>query len=119
MLSILNKKDRRKQRLRSKLRMISDRPRLSVFRSGKHIYAQVIVDGDGVTKASASTLADLKDQMKNKAANKDLAMEVGKLVAKRALEQGISEVSFDKGHHLYHGQVASLAAGAREAGLKF
>jgi len=118
MLKALDRQNRRKQRARTKLKT-SGRPRLSVFRSGKHIYAQVIVDAEGVTKAAASTKADFKTETANKGATKDMAAQVGKLVAERAAKAGITEVVFDKGSYRYHGQVASLADGAREAGLKF
>lgn len=95
------------------------RPRLSVFRSGKQIYAQVIDDLKGVTLAAASTLdADLKEKLKT-GANQDAAAEVGKLVAERAKKAGIEKVTFDRGRFLYHGRIKALADGARAGGLDF
>ncbi len=107
-------------RVRSRLRRkSSERPRLSVFRSGKHIYAQVIDDQQGVTVASASSIEkDLKGQLKT-GADKAAAAAVGKLVAERAAEKGIKEVVFDRGGYLYHGRVKALADAAREGGLSF
>ena len=93
-------------RVRGKISGTAERPRLNVFRSAKHIYAQVIDDVKGVTLVSAS-------------GNKEAARKVGMTVAKRALEHGISEVVFDRGGYLYHGRVKELADGAREGGLKF
>ena len=94
------------------------RARLSVFRSGRHIYAQVIKDDDGKTVAAASTMdKDLKSQVKN--ATKDAAGLVGKLVAERAVKAGVKEVVFDRGSYMYHGRVKALADAAREAGLSF
>jgi large subunit ribosomal protein L18 len=95
------------------------RARLSVFRSGKHIYAQVIDDAQGKTVVSASTLdKELQGQVE-KAGTVDAAMAVGKLVAKRATEAGVKEVVFDRGGYVYHGRVKALADGAREGGLSF
>ena len=107
-------------RVRSRLRRkSSERPRLSVFRSGKHIYAQVIDDQQGVTVASASSIEkDLKGQLKT-GADKAAAAAVGKLVAERATEKGIKDVVFDRGGYLYHGRVKALADAAREGGLSF
>ncbi len=97
----------------------NNRPRLSVHRSGQHIYAQVIDDAKGITLASASTVdADLKKSVKS-TANKDAASAVGKLVAERAKKAGVSEVAFDRGSRSYHGRVKALAEAAREAGLSF
>lgn len=112
--------ERRKMRVRTQLRKVAgDRPRLSVFRSSKHIYAQVIDDASGVTVASASTLEkDLRGSLKT-GADKSAAEVVGKLVAERAVAAGISEVIFDRGGYIYHGRVKALADSAREAGLKF
>jgi len=93
--------------------------RLSVFRSSKNIYAQLIDDTNGVTVAAASTLdKDLRAALKT-GADKAAAEAVGKLVAERALEKGLSEVVFDRGGYRYHGRVKALADAAREAGLKF
>jgi large subunit ribosomal protein L18 len=119
--------DRRTYRTRNKIRRVNIeqnskrevRPRLSVYRSGKQIYAQVICDIRGITLAAASTLdADLKEKLKS-GANKDAATEVGKLVAARAKKAGVSKVVFDRGPYLYHGRVKALADAAREGGLEF
>ena len=95
------------------------RKRLSVFRSSKHIYAQVIDDVEGKTLAAASSLdKDLKAKLKT-GADKDAAAEVGKLLAERATKAGVKDVIFDRGRYLYHGRVKALADGAREGGLNF
>lgn len=95
------------------------RPRLSVFRSGQHIYAQVIDDRKGATLAAASSLdKDLRDSVK-RGSNREAATAVGRLVAERALKAGLKEVVFDRGAYLYHGRVKALAEAAREAGLSF
>ena len=111
---------RRRQRTRSRLaRRNSGRPRLSVFRSSQHIYAQVIDDGKGVTLAAASTLEPtLRGEVKT-GADRDAAAKVGKLDAERATAAGVKEVVFDRGGYLYHGRVKALAEAAREAGLSF
>ncbi len=107
---------RRAQRNRTRLKKLSNgRPRLSVFRSDKNIYAQVIDDLSGVTIVSASSLEGGKKQGADAAA----ASEVGKLVAQRAIEKGVKDVMFDRGGYIYHGRVKALAAAAREAGLNF
>ena len=96
-----------------------DRPRLSVFRSGKHIYAQVINDEDGKTVVSSSTLEkDVRDEVKN-GSTVVAAGAIGKLVAERAVAQGVKEVVFDRGGYRYHGRVKALAEAAREGGLEF
>ena len=112
--------ERRRQRLRFQLRRKSGgRPRLSVFRSGKNIYAQVIDDAAGVTLASASTLEkDLRSAGKT-GANVDAASVIGKLIAERAKAAGVDKVVFDRGSYLYHGRVKALAEAAREGGLSF
>ena len=111
---------RRKQRVRNALRRSAGgRPRLSVFRSSKHIYAQVIDDQKGETLASASSLEKSLREVGNTGANIDAAKAVGKLVAERAVEKGVTEVVFDRGRYLYHGRVKALGDAAREAGLKF
>jgi len=113
-------RDRRRQRLRFQLRRKSNgRPRLSVFRSGKHIYAQVIDDGAGRTVAAASSLDKMLREALKTGADKSAAAAVGKLVAERAIAAGIKEVVFDRGAYLYHGRVKALAEAAREAGLQF
>lgn len=110
---------RRHRRIRKKVSGTSERPRLCVFRSNNHIYAQVIDDTAQHTLAAASTLEPaLKDKLAS-AATKEASAEVGRLVAKRALEQGIEQVVFDRGGNLYHGRIKSLADAAREAGLNF
>jgi large subunit ribosomal protein L18 len=111
---------RRKTRNRARLRRVSSgRPRLSVFRSSRHIHAQVIDDEKGVTIAAASTLdKDLKGKVKT-GADKAAATEVGKLIAARAKAAGVTQVVFDRGGYLFHGRVKALADGAREAGLEF
>ena len=112
--------ERRRQRTRSRLaRRNSGRPRLSVFRSSQHIYAQVIDDGQGVTLAAASTLDPaLRGEVKT-GADSDAAARVGKLVAERAAAADVKEVVFDRGGYMYHGRVNALADAAREAGLNF
>ena len=111
---------RRRARLRYQLRQKAyGRPRLSVFRSGKNIYAQVIDDSEGRTLASASSLdKDLRDALKT-GADKAAASAVGKLVAERALAAGVTQVIFDRGSYIYHGRVKALADAAREGGLDF
>ena len=111
---------RRSRRVRASLkRAANGRARLSVFRSSKHIYAQVIDDGAGKTVAAASTLdKDLKGNLP-KGSDLAAATAVGKLVAERALQAGVKEVVFDRGGYLYHGRVKALAEAAREAGLNF
>ena len=111
---------RRKRRVRLALRRSGGgRPRLSVFRSSKHIYAQVIDDARGETLASASSLEkELRDAGKT-GADIDAAKAVGKLLAERAVQKGVKEVVFDRGGYLYHGRVKALADAARESGLSF
>lgn len=113
-------RDRRRQRLRFQLRRKSNgRPRLSVFRSGKNIYAQVIDDGAGRTVAAASSLDKSLREVLKTGADKSAAAAVGKLVAERAVAAGIKQVVFDRGAYLYHGRVKALAEAAREGGLDF
>jgi large subunit ribosomal protein L18 len=108
---------RRAQRIRTRLKAVANgRPRLSVFRSSKNIYAQIIDDERGVTLAAASTL---EGEGKAKGADKDAAALVGKLVAERAIEKGVKDVVFDRGGHIFHGRIKALADAAREAGLNF
>lgn len=113
-------KARRRQRVRLKLRKVSNGiPRLSVFRSSKNIYAQVIDDVAGHTLASASSLdGDMRGKL-NTGADCEAAEAVGKLVAERARSAGVEKVIFDRGSYLYHGRVKALADGAREGGLEF
>ena len=112
--------ERRRSRLRYQLRRkAAGRPRLSVFRSSQHIYAQIIDDAQGRTLAAASSLdPGLKAALKT-GADKAAAEAVGKLVAERALAAGVKEVVFDRGAYLYHGRVKALAEAAREGGLAF
>ena len=106
---------KRAQRTRIRLKALSNgRPRLSVFRSSKNIYAQIIDDANGVTLAAASSL-----EGDAKGADKDAAAKVGALVAQRAIEKGVKDVVFDRGGYLYHGRVKALADAAREGGLNF
>ena len=111
---------RRAARVRRQLRKVANgRPRLSVYRSGRHIYAQVIDDEAGRTLASASTIEkDMRDSLKT-GADTSAAAEVGKKVAERAKKAGVAEVVFDRGAYKYHGRVKALAEAAREGGLTF
>jgi len=115
-------KQRRSWRVRKVLKRASNknnRPRLTVHRSGQHIYAQVIDDAKGVTLAAASSVdGDLRKSLKS-TANKDAATAVGKLVAERAKKAGVEKVAFDRGSYAFHGRVKALADAAREAGLSF
>ncbi len=109
----------RHKRVRNKIIGTSTKPRLNVFRSSVHIYAQLIDDAKGVTLASASTLsADLKSEMDGKT-KQQAAKLVGNAIGKKALASGIDQVVFDRGGYVYMGRVQQLADGAREAGLKF
>ena len=112
--------DRRKARVRKSIKARAyGRPRLSVHRSGKNIYAQIIDDASGRTLAAASTLdKDIKASAKN-GATSEAAASVGKLIAERGMAAKVEEVIFDRGAYLYHGRVKALADAAREAGLKF
>jgi large subunit ribosomal protein L18 len=123
----LSPAQRRTYRTRNKIRRVNvdrvgrreTRPRLSVHRSDKQIYAQIICDIQGKTLAAASSMdKELKEKLKS-GANKDAATQVGKLVAARAKKAGVSKVVFDRGRYIYHGRVKALADGAREAGLEF
>lgn len=111
---------RRKARVRTRIRKFgSGRPRLSVFRSSQHIYAQIIDDAAGHTLAAASTLEkDLRGSLKT-GADIEAAKAVGKLIAERAVGKGVTSVVFDRGQYLFHGRVKALADAAREAGLQF
>ena len=108
---------RRKARVRKNIEGTTDRPRLSVYRSSKHIYAQVIDDSRGVTLAAASSLD--KDFASEELSKKDAAARVGQLVANRCKESGVDSVVFDRNGYIYHGRVKALAEAAREAGLEF
>ena len=112
--------ERRKQRNRSRLRKLStDRPRLSVFRSSKYIYAQIIDDANGKTLAAASSLEKETREKGGSGADMDAATVVGKAIAERCLAAGVKEVVFDRGGYRFHGRVKALANAAREAGLSF
>ena len=108
-------REKRHLRVRKKVFGTTERPRLSVYRSEKNIYAQIIDDVNAATVVAASSL----DKTIEKGSNKEAAKLVGELVAKRAIEKGITEVVFDRGGYVYHGRIQALADGAREAGLKF
>ena len=120
MSKLNDRMDRRRGRVRAALQRASHgRKRLSVFRSSKHIYAQVIDDLKGETLASASSLEKTMRDTGNTGANIDAAKAVGKLLAERAVKNGVTEVVFDRGGYLYHGRVKALADAARESGLSF
>jgi len=111
---------RRTGRVRGALRRVAgERKRLTVFRSSKHIYAQVIDDDAGVTLASASSIEKNAREGLKTGANLDAAKAVGKLIAERAQQKGVKDVVFDRGGYLYHGRVKALAEAAREGGLNF
>ena len=115
----LEGRDRRKARIRKKISGTSERPRLSVFRSARHIYAQVVDDTGGGTLAAASTLSpDLKGTLESDDKT-GAAKKVGALIAKMCLERKVGKVVFDRNGFLYHGRVKALAEAAREAGLDF
>lgn len=107
---------KRHKRVRSKISGTASCPRLNVFRSLSNIYAQIIDDEKGVTLVSASTL---DKEFEGNTGNCEAAKKVGLLIAKKAIEKGISEVVFDRGGYVYHGRIQQLAEGAREGGLKF
>ena len=107
---------KRHTRVRGKISGTPERPRLNVFRSNANMYAQIIDDVNGVTLAAASTL---EKDFEGAQGNKEAAKKVGQMVAERAKAKGVEEVIFDRGGYVYHGRVAELAEGAREAGLKF
>ena len=119
---MIKKRDNNKQRLlrhrrvRGKINGSADRPRLNVFRSSKHIYAQIIDDKLGVTLCAASTL---EKGFEGQAGNAEAAKKIGEIIAERAKSAGIEQVVFDRGGYIYHGRVKALADGARAGGLKF
>ena len=120
MAKFKNSTERRRARVRRAVKAAGrGRPRLSVFRSSKHIYAQIIDDLKGGTLAAASSMEKTMRDGRKTGANIDAAKAVGKLVAERAVEKGVTDVVFDRGSYLYHGRVKALADAAREAGLKF
>lgn len=107
---------KRQRRVRAKISGTPECPRLNVFRSAKHIYAQIIDDVNGVTLAAASSL---NKDFEESGSNKEAARKVGQMIAKNATAKGVSEVVFDRAGYLYHGRIQELADGAREGGLKF
>ena len=119
MITKINRKEQRERRhlrVRRKISGTAERPRLCVYRSNSNLYVQIIDDVAGNTLVQASTL---DKEVKTKHANKEAAKEVGKLVAKRAIEKNIKSVVFDRGGYIYHGVVKELAEAAREGGLEF
>ena len=120
MATVADRTLRRTAKVRRNVRRAAgERARLSVFRSSKHIYAQIIDDAKGGTVVAASSMEKTLREGGKTGANVDAAKAVGKLVAERAVEKGVTEVVFDRGRFLYHGRVKALADAAREAGLKF
>lgn len=116
---IIRIREKKEKRVRGKIAGTQEKPRLSVFRSDRHIYAQAINDVQGTTLATASTLCkDLSEKIQGKK-KIDVAKEVGKLIAARLQTLGIDKIVFDRGRFLYHGRVKALADGARKAGLEF
>jgi large subunit ribosomal protein L18 len=115
-MAVRDTRNRRRARVRRKLRGTSERPRLSVYRSNRYIYAQVIDDTEGVTIATASSQ---EPELRSDRLNLETAAKVGSLVADRAKEAGVSTVVFDRGGYKYHGRLKALADAAREAGLEF
>ena len=120
MASKIKTMERRRNRVRRSLKKVANgRPRLSVFRSSKHIYAQIIDDAEGKTVAAASSIEkSMRDSLKT-GADKAAAEAVGKLIAERATAAGVGKVVFDRGAYIFHGRVKALADAAREAGLEF
>ena len=120
MVQKINPVERRRRRVRRRLKALNNgRPRLSVFRSSKNIYAQIIDDEKGATLVAASSLEKAVREGLKTSADKAAAAAVGKLVAERAKSSGVSAVVFDRGGYLYHGRIKALADAAREAGLSF
>jgi large subunit ribosomal protein L18 len=115
-MAVRDTRNRRRARVRRKLRGTSERPRLSVYRSNRYIYAQVIDDTEGTTLATASSQ---EPELRSDRLNVETAAKVGALVADRAKEAGVSTVVFDRGGYKYHGRLKALADAAREAGLEF
>ena len=116
---IARQRTNRAHRVRKRVRGTGERPRLSVFRSNKHIYAQIIDDVDGKTLVACSTAEKAVCGPEDNGGSAELAVKVGKTLAGRAIEKGIKQVCFDRGSYRYHGRVAALADAAREAGLDF
>ena len=119
MAMLIQGRERRKIRIRKKISGTTERPRLTVFRSASHIYAQVVNDVDGKTLAHASTLSrDVREKVKE-SAKTDAAKAVGVAIAKALIAKGFDKVVFDRNGYIYHGRIKALADAAREAGLKF
>ncbi|PRX26221.1 LSU ribosomal protein L18P [Orenia metallireducens] len=118
-LSKREAREKRHKRIRNKVQGTPDRPRLNVYRSNQHIYAQVIDDFAGETLVAASSVDKEISEKVSNGGNKDAAKTVGEYIAKRALDKGITTVVFDRGGYDYHGRVKALAESARENGLKF
>lgn len=108
-----------RSRIRRRVKGSGRRPRLAIFKSGRHIYAQVIDDASGATIAHASSLDPVVKSEKKPSANRETATRVGALVAERAKEKGVARVVFDRGGYIYHGKVKALAEAARQGGLEF
>lgn len=115
----IEKRAARHKRLRSVVKGLPEKPRLSVFRSNNHIYAQLIDDTKSITLMSANDLKEVKDKKSAEKDKKSIAFKIGEALAKKALEKGIKEIVFDRGGYKYHGRVKALAEGARQGGLKF
>lgn len=119
-ISRAKSREKRKKRVRRKVIGTSERPRLSVFRSAKNIYAQIIDDSNFSTLVQVSSVSkDVRDKIKGKGGNRDGASMIGKFIAQRAQEKGIKKVVFDRNGFLYHGRIQTLAEAAREGGLEF
>lgn len=115
-----NARKRRQRRVRKKIKGTSEKPRLCVFRSSRHIFAQIIDDTNGTTLVSASTLSkDLDQTVENLKGNKSGSALIGELIAKKALDAGINNVVFDRNGFLYHGRIKALANAVRENGIKY
>jgi len=119
-MSSADSREKRKKRVRKKVRGTPENPRLSVFRSSRNIYAQIIDDKSFKTLVDASSLSKgVSDEIRKKGGNKEGAVLIGKLIAERAIKNGIKKVIFDRNGFLYHGRIKALAEAAREAGLEF
>jgi len=119
-MSSADSREKRKKRVRKKVRGTPENPRLSVFRSSKNIYAQIIDDTTSKTLVDASSLSKgVPDEIRKKGGNKEGAVLIGKLIAERAIKNGIKKVVFDRNGFLYHGRIKALAEAAREGGLEF
>lgn len=119
-MSSADSREKRKKRVRKKVRGTPENPRLSVFRSSKNIYAQIIDDSASKTLVDASSLSKgISDEIRKKGGSKEGAVMIGKMIAERAIEKGIKKVVFDRNGFLYHGRVKALAEAAREGGLEF